>query len=70
MKVKALVNCSGIKFSMSVGEVKDLDDFIAKDLLRAGYVEETTPAPRVKEEKAEAKAEPKKTEAKKRTTKK
>ena len=70
MKVKALVNCSGIKFSMSVGEVKDLDDTIAKDLIRAGYVETTTPAQRVKEEKAEPKAEPKKTEAKKRTTKK
>lgn len=68
MKVKALVNCSGIKFSMTVGEVKDLDDFIAKDLLRAGYVEETTPAPKAKE--AEAKAEPKKTATRKRTTKK
>ena len=37
---KALVNFSG-NVSMHVGEVKDISDVnIAKDLLRAGYMEE------------------------------
>ena len=44
MKYKAKVNFSG-KVSMYVGEVKDIsDDTIAKDLLRAGYIEEVKPA--------------------------
>ena len=51
MEYKALVSFSG-KVSMSVGEVKNIADVnIAKDLLRAGYIEEIKPA-----EKAEAKA--------------
>lgn len=53
---KALVNFSG-NVSMHVGEVKELADVnIAKDLLRAGYIEEVKPAekakPREKKERA------------------
>lgn len=45
---KALVSFSG-KVSMSVGEVADLADVtIAKDLLKAGYIEEIKPAKKVK----------------------
>jgi hypothetical protein len=45
---KALVSFSG-KVSMSVGEVADLADVtIAKDLLKAGYIEEIKPAEKVK----------------------
>lgn len=44
---KALTNFSGIKASMSQGEVKDLPDDIAKDLLSAGYIE-VYPAEEVK----------------------
>ena len=55
MKVKAKENFSGIKLSMCVGEVVDIaDDNIAKDLLRAGYIEKVDPA-----EKGDAKAETK-----------
>lgn len=38
MKVKALVSFSGLE-SMAMGEVKDIDESIAKDLLHAKYVE-------------------------------
>ena len=53
---KALVNFGGV-LSMHVGEVKDISDVnIAKDLLRAGYIEEVKPAekakPREKKERA------------------
>ena len=45
MRVKAKENFSGIKLSMCVGEVVDIaDDNIAKDLLRAGYIEKVDPA--------------------------
>lgn len=41
---RALVTFSGT-FSMVVGEVKDIPDAaIAKDLLRAGYIIEISPA--------------------------
>lgn len=51
MKVKALENFCG-NVSMCVGEVLDIpNDNIAKDLLRAGYIVEVSPA------KAEAKQE-------------
>lgn len=44
-KYKAKEDFSGIKLSMSVGEVLDItDDSIVKDLLRAGYIEEVNPA--------------------------
>ena len=68
---RALINFSGIKASMSAGEVKDLDSAVAKDLLRAGYVEEITPARKGKEaeEPKEEQAEPQ-AKPKKRTTKK
>lgn len=40
MLVKALTNFAG-KVSMCVGEIREIaDDEIAKDLLRAGYIEE------------------------------
>lgn len=64
---RALVNFSGIKASMCAGEVKNLDGDIAKDLLRAGYVEEITPARKVEDKKEEAEPTAK---PKKRTTKK
>ena len=45
---KALVNFGGV-VSMHVGEVKDISDVnIAKDLLRAGYIEEIKPAEKAK----------------------
>lgn len=45
---KALVNFGGV-VSMHVGEVKDISDVnIAKDLLRAGYIEEVKPAEKAK----------------------
>ena len=56
MEYKAKVNFSGIKVSMCVGEVKTIADDIAKDLLRAGYIEEIKPA-----DKADAKAKTDKT---------
>ena len=48
MKYKAKVNFSGNKVSMCVGEVKEVADDIAKDLLRAGYIEEIKPAEKAK----------------------
>lgn len=45
---KAKVSFSGV-VSMSVGEVADIADVnIAKDLLRAGYIEEVKPAEKAK----------------------
>jgi hypothetical protein len=45
---KAKVSFSGV-VSMNVGEVADIADVnIAKDLLRAGYVEEIKPAEKAK----------------------
>jgi hypothetical protein len=45
---KALVSFGG-KVSMSVGEVKDIADVnIAKDLIKAGYIEEVKPAEKAK----------------------
>lgn len=45
---KAKVSFSGV-VSMSVGDVSDIADVnIAKDLLRAGYIEEIKPAEKVK----------------------
>ena len=58
MKYKAKVNFSGNKISMCVGEVKEVADDIAKDLLRAGYIEKVDPAVKG-EAKTEAKAETK-----------
>ena len=52
MEYKALVSFSG-KVSMSVGEVKNIADVnIAKDLLRAGYIEEIKPAEKADTAKA------------------
>lgn len=39
MKVKALVGFAGA-VSMAAGETKELDEAIARDLLRAGYIVE------------------------------
>lgn len=69
MKYRAKVDFGGI-VSMSSGEVAEIaDDSIAKDLLKAGYIEEIGPAQKAK--KAEPKAEeekPKKTTTKKPAT--
>ena len=49
---KALKSFSGV-LSMNVGEVKDIADVnIAKDLLKAGYIEEVKPAEKAKPTKA------------------
>ena len=57
MLYKALVSFSG-KVSMAVDEVRDISDqSIAKDLLKAGYIEEVKPKKRV-EPKAEPKEKP------------
>lgn len=52
MLYKAKVDFSGNKISMYVGEVKEVADDIAKDLLRAGYIEEIKPAEKAKTAKA------------------
>lgn len=39
MKVKALVGFAGA-VSMAAGEIRDIDEAIARDLLHAGYVVE------------------------------
>ena len=49
---KAKVSFSGV-VSMNVGEVADIADVsIAKDLLKAGYIEEVKPAEKAKPTKA------------------
>ena len=61
-KYKAIKSFSGI-VSMYVGENKEIaDDNIAKDLLKAGYIEEVKPAEKGKA--TTTKAEKKPTEAK------
>lgn len=53
MKYKARVSFGG-KVSMGVGEVKDISDVnIAKDLLKAGYIEEIKPAEKGEKENKE-----------------
>ena len=48
MKYKAIKSFGGI-VSMHVGEIKEIADVnIAKDLLRAGYIEEIKPAEKAK----------------------
>ena len=48
MKYKAKVSFGG-NVSMHVGEIKEIADVnIAKDLLRAGYIEEIKPAEKAK----------------------
>lgn len=39
MKVKALVSFAGA-ISMGAGEIRDIDEAMARDLLRAGYIVE------------------------------
>jgi hypothetical protein len=54
MEYKARVNFSG-NLSMNVGEIRKIDDVnIAKDLLRAGYIEEVKPAEKAKAETVKA----------------
>lgn len=49
---RAKVSFSGI-VSMAEGEVKNItDDAVAKDLLKAGYIEEVKPAEKVNTTKA------------------
>lgn len=55
---KAKVSFSGV-VSMNAGEVKDIaDDSIAKDLVRAGYIEPVQPANKVKTDKAKTEKKP------------
>lgn len=46
MKIKAQVNFAGI-VTMSIGNEREVDDAVAKDLIKAGYAEDVTPAPPV-----------------------
>jgi hypothetical protein len=62
---KAKVNFSGV-VSMNVGEVQDIADVnIAKDLLKAGYIEEIKPAEKAKPVKDTSDKKPTRTRAKK-----
>lgn len=62
---KAKVNFSGV-VSMNVGEVADIADVnIAKDLLKAGYIEEVKPAEKAKPVKVTTNKKPTRTRAKK-----
>lgn len=62
---KAKVNFSGV-VSMNVGEVADIADVnIAKDLLKAGYIEEVKPAEKAKPVKDTTNKKPTRTRAKK-----
>ena len=62
---RAKVNFSGV-VSMNVGEVQDIADVtIAKDLLRAGYIEEIKPAEKAKPVKDTSNKKPTRTRAKK-----
>jgi hypothetical protein len=55
---KAKVSFSGV-VSMNVGEVADVADVnIAKDLLKAGYIEEVKPAEKAKPSKATSNKKP------------
>ena len=69
---RALVSFGGL-ISMVSGEVRDIpDQAIAKDLLKAGYIEPVNPpkAEKPKAEKVEKPDEPKEEKPKKSTTKK
>ena len=62
---KAKVSFSGA-VSMHVGEVADIADVnIAKDLLKAGYIEEVKPAEKAKPVKDTSDKKPTRTRAKK-----
>ncbi len=61
---KARVNFSGV-ISMSVGDVADIADAsIAKDLLKAGYIEEIKPAEKGETAKTTTNKKPTKSRAK------
>lgn len=40
MRIKILTCCAGPNFSFRTGDVADVGDATAKDLIRAGYAEE------------------------------
>ncbi len=40
MNIKILKSCAGIKFSFFAGDVVDVENIIAKDLIQAGFAEE------------------------------
>ena len=62
---KAKVSFSGV-VSMNVGEVADIADVnIAKDLFKAGYIEEVKPAEKAKPVKDTSNKKPTRTRAKK-----
>ncbi|MBO6304887.1 MAG: hypothetical protein J6M62_07430 [Selenomonadaceae bacterium] len=62
---KAKVSFSGV-VSMNVGEVADIADVnIAKDLIKAGYIEEVKPAEKAKPVKDTSNKKPTRTRAKK-----
>ena len=74
MKIKILTSCSGFKFSFRQGETRDVDDYIAKDLINVGYAEAVQEAepekpaePAAKEPAAETPAEGAKPKTSKRT---
>ena len=40
MKIKILTSCSGLNFSFYEGQTTEVDNTIARDLIKAGYAEE------------------------------
>lgn len=40
MEIKILKSCAGIKFSYFAGDVVDIENITAKDLIQAGFAEE------------------------------
>lgn len=40
MNIKILKSCAGIKFSFFAGDVVDVENITAKDLIQAGFAEE------------------------------
>lgn len=40
MKVKALIDCVGIRYNLKTGETADLNKKVAEKLINFGYVEE------------------------------
>lgn len=65
MKVKALVSFAGA-ISMGAGEIRDIDEADARDLLRAGYIVEDKAD---KAQEAEIVVKPASTKAKAKKTK-
>jgi hypothetical protein len=40
LKIKIITACAGLDFSFAKNQIVDIDKYIAKDLIKAGYAEE------------------------------